>query len=67
MLKKIFTPLRFTAFIIVVLTSIPLFIRYMLNEQPKHQFMIHLHIWAGAAFIVFALSSMIIEKSDKKI
>ena len=65
MIKKIVTILRMTTFIATLLTTIPLFVNYLIGSQPKNQLIVHLHVWFGLGFLIFAIISMIIQKKNK--
>lgn len=62
---KVLSVLRMIGFIGTALTSIPLFFFYVSNQEPKNHMLVHLHVWLGLMFIVFAVSSMIINKRAK--
>ncbi|MDZ7611206.1 MAG: hypothetical protein U5L10_00385 [Candidatus Moranbacteria bacterium] len=47
------------SFVAVALTSIPLLVSYLKGDGPKYSFIVDLHVWAGTAFIVFALLRII--------
>jgi cytochrome b561 len=59
---KLFKILMRVSFIILVLTSIPLFIKYLTGASPGSKFIIGLHVWVGIFFIVIAIVRMIIFK-----
>jgi cytochrome b561 len=59
---KLFKILMRASFIIVVLTSIPLFIKYILGSSPSSRLIVDLHVWAGIIFIVVAIIRMIVLK-----
>ena len=59
---KIINTLRTIAFIVTLMTSIPLFINYLMDNPPAHQLIVHLHVWFGLAFFVFGITSMIMMK-----
>ena len=42
-------------FAITAITSIPLFVSYLRNANPKNPIFVHLHVWFGFAFIIVAL------------
>lgn len=39
-------------FIVMALTSIPLFVSYLKNTPPRFQWIVDLHAWFGMAFII---------------
>ena len=43
------------SFIVVTLTSVPLFVNYLKGVAPKYPFIVDLHVWVGVAFIIFAV------------
>ena len=55
---KLFKILCVISFVLVVITSIPLFIKYLTGNSTG-RLIIDLHVWFGAAFIVFALIRII--------
>lgn len=63
---KIISTLKLVGFIGIILTSIPLFILYILDIEPNHRLMIHLHVWLGLLFIIFAVTNMIMNKRQAK-
>ncbi len=65
-MKKALTLLRTTTFIVLILTSIPLFVNYLRGITPEHLLITHLHVWFGLAFIVFAIIGMMMQKKEAK-
>ncbi|MCK9438458.1 MAG: hypothetical protein WCY43_03495 [Patescibacteria group bacterium] len=65
-IKKILNIIRMFAFVGTLLTTIPLFINYLLNLAPKNELIVHLHVWLGILFFVFAVISMILQKKENK-
>jgi hypothetical protein len=63
---KIVSALKMIGFIGTILTSIPLFTLYISGIEPSHRLMIHLHVWFGLLFIIFAVTNMIINKRQAK-
>ncbi len=63
---KIINVLRIIGFTGTILTSIPLFIHYLTKTTPHHRLIVHLHICLGILFILFAVTSMVINKRVKK-
>ncbi len=63
---KIFKVLCIVSFILVVLTSIPLFIKYLTGSGAGSRLIIDLHVWFGIAFIVFAIIRIIKFRGLKK-
>jgi hypothetical protein len=57
---------RIGTFIITLLSTIPLFITYLMGKEPVNQVIVHIHVWVGLAFFVFALISMIVQGQRKK-
>jgi hypothetical protein len=62
---KVLNILRTVSFIATLLTTIPLFINYLMGNPPEHQMIVHLHVWFGLAFFVFGITSMISMKKKK--
>ena len=56
---RIFKILCMVSFILVSLTSIPLFIKYLTDSSAGSRLIIDLHVWFGIAFIIFALIRII--------
>ncbi len=56
---KLFEMLCIISFILVTVTSIPLFIKYLTGSSAGSGLIIDLHVWFGMAFIVFALVRII--------
>lgn len=63
---KIISMLKMIGFIGTILSSIPLFIFYISGQPPKNFLLVHLHVWLGAMFIVFAITNMVIKKRAEK-
>lgn len=51
------------AFIVTILSTIPLFLSYLTDSQPKNELVTHLHVWFGLIFIVMSVVSMLLEKN----
>jgi len=62
---KILNLIRTITFIATLLTTVPLFIHYVSGNAPALHLIVHLHVWFGLAFFVFALMSMILTKRSK--
>lgn len=56
--NKTLDSIRTTTFIILLLTSIPLFVNYILGQEPSRELIIHLHVWFGLIFLILAIISM---------
>ena len=63
---KLFKVLCIISFVLVAVTSIPLFIKYLTGSQMGSRFIIDLHVWFGIAFIIFALIRIIRFRGLKK-
>lgn len=63
---KIITIGRMVSFFITLISTIPLLIHYLMHTEPKHQMIVHIHVWFGCAFFIFAIASMIAQKKNKK-
>ncbi len=50
---------RTVAFVLTVLTIIPLFIKYLTGQESSNTLIIDLHVWIGLAFVILATVSMI--------
>jgi len=68
MILKLISSVRMITFIVTLLTTIPLFITYILGSEPTHQLIVHLHVWFGLVFFITAIVNMIIKrrKPDSK-
>ena len=66
MIMKVISVLRMVGFIGTILTSIPLFIFYITNQEPHSFLLVHMHVWLGVMFIIFAVTNMIMIKRSKK-
>jgi len=66
---KILNILRTVSFVATLLTTIPLFINYLVGNPPAHQMIVHLHVWFGLAFFIFGITSMIMmkKKNNKEV
>ncbi|MBN1997050.1 hypothetical protein JW935_05820 [candidate division KSB1 bacterium] len=53
---------RMVSFIVTLLSTIPLFVHYVMGTHPKKEIITHLHVWFGLAFIIFAVMSMVMKK-----
>lgn len=65
-ISKLIKILSISSFIIVAITSVPLFINYLKGASPKYSTIIDLHVWAGVVFIIFAVLRIIKTKLEKK-
>jgi hypothetical protein len=63
MKKDPLTIARMITFIVTLLTTIPLFIKYVSDQPPQNMLITHLHVWFGLAFFVLAIISMIKQKN----
>ena len=63
---KLFKILCIISFVLVAVTSIPLFIKYLTGSPAGSRLIIDLHVWFGIAFIVFALIRIIKFRGLKK-
>lgn len=54
------------SFVVVVITSIPLFVTYLKEVSPKYPLVADLHVWAGAFFIFFVILRIVRAKLRKK-
>jgi hypothetical protein len=63
---KIISAIKMIGFIGTILTSVPLFILYIFSIEPSHKFMMHIHVWFGLLFIVFAITNMAMNKRQGK-
>lgn len=59
---KLLTTGRMASFFIMLLSTIPLFIHYLMHTTPRNQMVVHIHVWFGCAFFIFAIASMIVQK-----
>ena len=57
---------RTATFSITFLTTIPLFIKYLQGIASGKFIMIHIHVWVGLLFYIFAITSMIIQRKQRK-
>lgn len=62
---KILNILRSISFAATLLTTVPLFINYLMGTPPAHRMIVHLHVWFGLAFFVFGIVSMILMKKKR--
>ncbi len=62
-MRKIINKTRMIAFIVTILSTIPLFLSYLTDSQPKNELVTHLHVWFGLIFIVMSVVSMLLEKN----
>jgi threonine/homoserine/homoserine lactone efflux protein len=53
-MKRNIKILTVLSFIVVALTSIPLFVAYLKGVPVKYPIIVDLHVWAGVVFIIFA-------------
>lgn len=63
-MKKIINKTRMVAFMVTIVTSIPLFLSYLTYSQPKNELVTHLHVWFGLIFIVISVVKMLSEKNQ---
>jgi hypothetical protein len=64
-MKKFIEKARIVSFVITLLTTIPLFFNYLKDIEPKNELIVHLHVWFGLFFFIFAITSMILNKKQK--
>lgn len=62
---KLINVLIIIGFTGTILTSLPLFVHYLTRTTPDHRLIVHLHVWFGLLFILFAVTSMILNKRAK--
>ena len=62
---KFLTIGRMATFIVTFLTTIPLFIRYLKNPPAGKMMFVHVHVWIGLLFFVFAIIGMILQRKMK--
>lgn len=65
-MKKITGKVRMFSFVITLLTTIPLFINYLRGADHGNELIVHLHVWFGVTFFIFAITSMILEKQGRE-
>ena len=57
--KKIIGIVCVALFAITALTSVPLFLNYLIGSEPANRLIIDLHVWIGALYILIASIRMI--------
>ncbi len=57
---------RMVAFIVTVLTSIPLIVSHIKGVRPQFPIFADLHTWFGIAFAILAVSSMSMQRKMNK-
>ena len=62
---KLLKILCVVSFVLMTITLIPLFIKYLFGSSPASQLMVHLHVWLGIAFIILASMHMFVFKGLK--
>ncbi len=62
---KVLKVLRTVSFVATLLTTIPLFVNYLMGNPPAHQLIVHLHVWFGLAFFIFGITSMVLMKKKQ--
>jgi len=65
MILKIVSSVRMLTFIVTLLTTIPLFITYLLGSEPTQQLIVHLHVWFGLVFFITAIINMVIKRKER--
>ncbi len=65
-MKKLLAVIRTSTFILVLLTTIPLFINYITGQEPVHRLIVHLHVWFGLIFFIVAIPSMLFQLEEKR-
>lgn len=63
---KLLKILCIISFVSVLITSIPLFIKYLTGSVAGSRLIIDLHVWFGIAFVFFALIRIIKFRGLKK-
>lgn len=63
---KIVSIIKTFGFVVTVLTSIPLFVAYLMQYETKSALISHLHVWSGVVFIAFAITNMVMDKKAAK-
>lgn len=61
--KKLMVVACVACFVITTLTSVPLFVNYLLGNEVSNTLIIDLHSWFGAFFILIAGTRMIKNKA----
>lgn len=51
------------AFAVTALTSVPLFVSYLMGSTPGNRLVVDLHVWLGAVFIIIGSIRMIKNKT----
>ncbi len=62
---KFINILRIIGFIGLIITSIPLVVKYFIGRESVSETITHLHVWIGIAFIITAIISMIMKKKEQ--
>lgn len=59
---KIIKPLRMIAFVLVLLTSIPLVIHFFSGGEARQAFITHLHVYSGILLLIVAPLTVFFER-----
>ena len=65
-MRKILLWTTILSFIMVVLTTIPLFVNYLKGTEPKFPIFVHLHVWFGAVLVVVVIIRMVMNRKTLK-
>ena len=65
MIIKIISSLRMITFIVTLITTIPLFVNYIIGSEPTQELIVHLHVWFGLVFFITAIISMIQKRKER--
>ena len=65
MIIKIISSLRMITFIVTLITTIPLFVNYIIGSEPTHELIVHLHVWFGLVFFITAIINMMLKKKER--
>lgn len=62
---KIITVGRTVSFVVTLLSTIPLFVHYLMGTQPKSPVIVHIHVWFGLVFLILAITSIVLSKKGQ--
>jgi len=65
-MRKILLWTTVLSFIMIVLTTIPLFVSYLKGTEPKFSIFVHLHVWFGVMLVVVVIIRMIMNRKTLK-
>ena len=65
-MRKILLWTTVLSFIMIVLTTIPLFVSYLKGTEPKLSIFVHLHVWFGVMLVVVVIIRMIMNRKTLK-